>query len=55
MKKYEIRYYLSEGAYKLGIPAYTETITTSRAVALSIAQSRMKSNSNFKYYEIVDL
>ena len=54
MKKIEIRYYLSEGAYKLGIPAYTETITTSRAVAVSITQSRMSSNPNFKFYEIVE-
>ena len=55
LKRFEIRYYLSKGAYKTGIAAFKETILGSRNVAVSIAQSRMRSNSSFKFYEIIEL
>ena len=53
MKVYEIRLYLTEVAYKSGIPAYKQIIRGSRDAAIAMAHSMMK-NSKYKYYEIVE-
>lgn len=50
--KWEIRYYLTEVAYKSGIAAYKETINGDRNYAVNWAQRKIKS-SNFKFYDMV--
>lgn len=53
--KFEIRYYMSEGAKNCNIPAFKETLNGSKEVALHIAEVRLKGNKNFKSYEIIKL
>ena len=50
--KWEIRYYLTENAYKSGIPAFKEVINGDRQYAINWAQRKIKS-SNFKFYDMV--
>lgn len=50
--KFEIRYYLTEAAYKSRIPAHKETLQGDKAYAVNWAQKKLKSN-NFKFYDIV--
>ncbi len=52
-KRWLIRYYLTENAYKAGIPAFTETILGDRNFAISWAQNKLKS-SLFKFYDLVE-
>lgn len=53
MKTFIIKYYLTEGAYRCGIPAFTETIKGSRNYVVNLAQNKLKT-SNFKFYEILE-
>ena len=50
--KWEIRYYLTENAFKSGIAAYTEVINGDRNMAVNWAQNRIN-NSNFKFFDLV--
>lgn len=50
--KREIRYYLTEGAYKCGTVAFKETITGSKEYAINWAMNKLK-HSQFKFYDIV--
>ena len=53
-KQWRIRYYLSEGAYKTGCPAFTERVKGDRILAVNWAQNRLK-NSKFKFYDLTEL
>lgn len=53
MKTWEIRYYLTEGAYKTGCPAFKETIKGDRNYAVNWAQQKIR-NSQFKFYDLID-
>lgn len=44
--KWTIRYYTSESSYKMGCPAYTETVYGDRSSAVNAALRRLKSNCN---------
>ena len=50
--RWEIRYYLTESAFKSGIASFTEMVQGDRNYVITWAQNRIK-NSNFKYYDIV--
>ena len=50
--KWEIRYYLTEQAYKCGIAAFKETINGDRNYVINWANGRIK-NSKFKFFDIV--
>ena len=52
MTKWEIRYYLTESAFKSGIPTYKEYLNGDRNYVITWAQNKLKS-SNFKYFDIV--
>ena len=49
---WEIRYYLTESAYKCGVVAYKETIKGNRNFAISWAQGKVKC-SNYKFFDLV--
>lgn len=51
MKTFIIKYYLTETAYRSGIPAFTETFKGYRNIAINWAENRVRS-SNFKFYDI---
>jgi len=51
MKTFIIRYYLTEGAYRTGVPAFKETFRGDRNGAVSLAQMRVRTGS-FKFYDI---
>ncbi len=51
--KWTIRYYTSESSYKMGCPAYTETVYGDRSSAVNAALRRLKSNPQYKYYDFV--
>ena len=53
MKKWEIRYYLTEGAYRSGIPSLKETINGDRNFAVNWAQQKLR-NSQFKFFDLVE-
>ena len=53
-KQWRIRYYLSDGAYKTGCPAFTERVKGDRILAVNWAQNRLK-KSKFKFYDLTDL
>lgn len=53
MKTWEIRYYLTEGAYKTGCPAFKETIRGDRNFAVNLAQQRIR-YSQFKFYDLIE-
>lgn len=50
--KWEIRYYLTENAYKSGVAAFKEVITGDRNFAVNWAMNKVK-YSNFKFYDMV--
>ena len=50
--KFEIRYYLTQAAYKSGVPAFKETISSPKDYAVKWAQNRSKS-SKFVAYELI--
>lgn len=50
--KYEIRYYLTETAYKSGIAAFKETINGDRNYAVNWTQNKLK-HSNFKIFDLI--
>lgn len=50
--KWEIRYYLSETAYKSGTSSYKEIINGDRIYVIRWAQNKLK-YSNFKYFDII--
>lgn len=50
--KWEIRYYLTETAYKSGAVAFKEMITGDRSYVINWAQNKIK-HSNFKFYELI--
>lgn len=52
-KQWLIRYYLTENAYKAGIPAFTETVGGDRNFVVNWAQNKLK-NSQFKFYDLVE-
>lgn len=52
--KWEIRYYISETAYKLGLVSLKETVTGTRNVALIWAENTMRGKF-YKFYEIIPL
>lgn len=52
--KWEIRYYINETAYKLGLVSLKETVTGPRSVALIWAENTMRGKF-YKYYEIIPL
>lgn len=51
MKTFIIKYYLTEAAYRSGIPAFTETYRGDRNSAVNWAQNKVRT-SNFKFYDI---
>lgn len=51
--KWKIRYYITENAYKNGIPAYEETIEGERDYAISWIYKKLKT-SNYKYYDLIE-
>ena len=53
MKTWEIRYYLTENAYKTGCFAFKEIIKGDRSYVLNWAQQKLKS-SQFKFYDLVE-
>lgn len=50
--KWEIRYYITENAYKTGCVAFKETITGDRNFVVNWAMNKIK-HSQFKFYDIV--
>lgn len=50
--KFEIKYYLTDGAYKSGIPAFKETINATKEYATKWAQNKCKS-SKFVKFDII--
>ena len=50
--KWEIRYYLTEQAYKSGVVAFKETINGDRNYVVNWANNKLK-NSKFKFFDIV--
>lgn len=50
--KWEIRYYLTDAAFKSGVFAFKETIQGDRNYAINWAQNKIK-HSNFKLYDLV--
>lgn len=50
--KWEIRYYLTETAFKSGVVAYKEVINGDRNFTVNWAQNKIK-HSNFKFYDLV--
>ena len=53
MKKWLIRYYLTETAYRAGIPAHSETVIGDRNYAVSFATNRLK-YSQFKFFDLIE-
>ena len=52
-KKWSIRYYLNEGAYKSGCPAFSETVIGDRSFVVQWAQNKLKT-SQFKFYDLIE-
>lgn len=49
--KWKINYYLTETAFKSGIPAFSETINGDRNFVTNWAQNKIR-NGNFKFFDI---
>ena len=49
--KWEIKYYLTETAFRSGVVSHRETITGDRQAAVHLAEIRIRTGS-FKYYEL---
>lgn len=54
MKKWVIRYYLTEAAFRSGIPAFRETVNGDRNFVVSWAQNKLK-HTNFKFYDLTEI
>ena len=52
-KQWLIRYYLNEGTYKTGSPAFTETVIGNRNYVVNWAQNKLKT-SQFKFYDLIE-
>ena len=52
-KKWQIKYYLTETAFRAGVPAFTETISGDRNFVVNWAQNKLKS-SQFKFYDLIE-
>lgn len=52
-KQWIIRYYLTESAYRTGVPAFTEAICGDRNFVVNWAQNRLK-NSQFKFFDLIE-
>ncbi len=52
--KWEIRYYITESAFRVGIAAYKEIITGSRESAVRWAENKIQ-HSNFVRFELIQL
>jgi len=52
-KRWVIRYYKTETAFKSGVPAFTETITGARNYVVTWAQNKLK-HSQFKFYDLTE-
>ena len=50
--KWEIRYYITETAFKSGVPAFKEIISGDRNYVTNWAQQKVR-HSNFKFFDIV--
>ncbi len=50
--KFEIRFYLTEGAYRSGVVAFKETINCTKEYANKWAESKLK-NSKFVKFDII--
>lgn len=53
MKKWIIRYYLSEGAFRTGCPSFTETIMGDRTTVINWAQNKLR-YSQFKFFDFIE-
>ena len=51
IKTFIIKYYLTETAYRCGVPAFTETYRGDRNSVVNWAQNKVRT-SNFKFYDI---
>ena len=49
--KWEIRYYLTDTAFRGGCPAFKETIQGDRNYVINWAENKIK-HSNFKFYDL---
>ena len=49
--KWKIKYYLTENAFKSGVPSFTETINGDRNYAVNWAQKKVR-NGSFKFFDI---
>ena len=49
--RWEIRYYISEAAFRSGSVSHRETIMGDRQAAIHLAETRIR-NGSFKYFEI---
>ena len=52
--KWQIRYYLTEAAFKSGITAFKETITGNRNYVTNWAQQKIR-QGRFKFFDIVQV
>lgn len=52
MKRYKIKYYMDESAYKIDCPAFIQYWNGDRQSAIYEANRMLKTNPNFKYYQI---
>ena len=53
MKTWEIRYYLTETAFRSGCPAFKETIHGDRNFIVNWAQQKIKT-TQFKFYDFIE-
>lgn len=49
---YILKFFISETNWKRNMPSYKTKIQGTKEYAIAMAKSIMKSNKNFKYYEI---
>lgn len=54
MKKWLIRYYVNEGAYKTGCVGFSEQLVGDRTYVVNWALNRIKSGT-FKFYDLTEL
>lgn len=50
--EWEIRYYLTESAYKAGVVAFRESVIGDRNYVVTWAQGRLQ-HTEFKYYDLI--
>ena len=54
MTRWEIRYYLTESAFKSGIPAFKEIISGDRNYVTTWAQNKIR-HGQFKFFDLKQL